>query len=179
MASIFCPPSAPDHVLLDCGVELGGVIGIIYIDEDQPTPSLTDLSTRSFWVTKLNTTPNVWYPVKETRGTYPGGTPVEEEGYGKTPTLRTGADHELNAEGRGVLANRNFWAIINQTQKWNMIFITNGNLGHYVEDVSVYAKQVIDQNIKTSERMQINHKWSDDLSNPVVFDASPMIDLFT
>lgn len=179
MASIFCPQTAPEHVQLECGVELAGLVAIIYIDDDQATPSLTDLSTRSFWLNRINATPNVWWVVKDTRGTYPGGTPVEEEGYGKTPILRTGADHEFNAEVRGVLNNRTFWAIINQTAKWNAIFITNGNIGHYVEDVSAYAKFVVDQNIKTSERVSINHKWSDDLSNPVVFDASPMIDLFT
>lgn len=179
MASIFCPQTAPDFVQLECGVELAGIIAIIYIDDDQATPTLTDLSTRSFWTQKLAATPNVWWPVKETRGSYPGGTPVEEEGYGKTPTLRTGADHEFNAEVRGILSNRNFFAIVNQTNKWNVIFVTNGNIGHYIEDVSVFAKMVADQGIKTGERWSINHKWSDDLSNPVVFDASPMVDLFT
>lgn len=179
MASIFCDPSVPDFVQLECGVELGGIVAIIYIDDDQPTYTKQELETRSFWTTKLNTTPNIWWPVKETRGTYAGGTPVEEEGYGKTPTLRTGADHEFTAEVRGVLRNRNFWAAINQNAKWNLIFITNGNVGHYVQDVSVYAKQMVDQGIKTSERNSISHKWSDDLSNPLVFDASPMEDLFT
>ena len=177
--SIFCPQTAPDHAQLECGVELGGIIGLILIDEDQSTPSLVDLQTRSFWTTKIAATPNVWWVVKDTRGTYPGGTPIEEEGYGKTPTLRTGADHEANLENRGVLSNRTFWAIVNQTNKWNAIFVTNGNIGHYIEDASVFAKMVIDQNIKSSERMQINMKWSDDLSNPVVFDATPMIDLIT
>lgn len=178
MASIFCPQTAPEHAQLDCGVELGGVIALVIIDKDQ-SPTLTDLSTRSYWTTKLAATPNVWWVVKDTRGTYPGGTPVEEEGYGKTPTLRTGADHEANLEVRGVLNNHTFWAIINQTDKWNVILITNGNLGHYATDVSIYAKQMIDQNIKTSERQQVNLKWSDDLSNPIVFDASPMLDLYT
>ncbi len=178
MASIFCPQTAPDHVQLECGIELGGIIAAVYIDRDQ-APNITDLSTASYWNTKIAATPNVWWVVKDTRGTYPGGTPVEEEGYGRTPTLRTGADHEMNLEVRGILNNRNFWAIINQTSKWNVIFITNGLTGHYVEDVSVYAKQMIDQNIKSSSRMQVNHKWSDDLSNPVVFDASPMVALYT
>jgi hypothetical protein len=166
-------------VQLECGVELGGVIAVIYIDDDQPTPSLTDLSTRSFWTQKLAATPNVWLPVKDTRGSYPGGNPVEEDGYGKTPTIRTGADHEMTLEVRGILNNRNFWAVVNQTDKWNMIFITNGNIGHYIEKVSVFAKMVADQSIKSGERWSVSHKWSDDLSNPVVFDASPMVDLYT
>ncbi len=179
MATVFCDPSLPEFIQKECGVELGGIVAVVYIDDDQPDYSFTDLSTRSFWVSKIAATPNIWNVVKETRGTYPGGTPVEEEGYGKTPTLRTGADHEFTTEVRGVLLNRNFWAGVNQTAKWNLIFVTNGNVGHYVKDVSVYAKYVIDQNIKSNERMMVSHKWSDDLSNPLVFDASAMEDLFT
>lgn len=179
MPSIFCSTTAPDHVQLECGVELGGIIAVIYIDDDQPSYSKTDLETRSFWLSKITATPNIWWVVKETRGSYAGGTPVEEEGFGKVATLRTGADHEFNTEVRGVLQNRSFFAALNQTNKWNAIFITNGNIGHYVEDVSVYAKQVVDQGIKTGERMSVNHKWTDDLSNPLVFDASAMLDLYT
>lgn len=179
MASIFCDQTTPDFVQLECGVELGGIVAVIYVDDDQPTYSQTDLQTRSFWLSKLQATPNIWWAVKESRGTYAGGTPVEEEGYGKTPTLRTGADHEFTTEVRGVLRNRSFFAAVNQTAKWGVIFITNGNIGHYVQDVSVYAKLMIDQNIKSSERWSVSHKWSDDLSNPLIFDASAMEDLFT
>lgn len=149
---------------------------MIYIDRDQ-TPTLTDLSTLSYWNTKLAQTPNVWWRVQDTRGTFPGGTPIEEEGYGRVPTLRTGADYTLDIEARGVLNNRSFWAIINQTAKWNVIFVTNGNIGHYVEDVSVFATPVIDQNIKSSERWKVNHKWSDDMSGPVIFDTTAMVNL--
>jgi hypothetical protein len=179
VASIFCSQTAPDFVQFECGAELGGIVSVIFIDPDQPTYTKTDLQTRSFWTSKINATPNVWWVVKETRGTYAGGTPVEEDGYGKTPTLRTGADHEMTFEVRGVLNNAQFWSIISQNAKWNMIFITNGNVGHYVQDVSSYAKYMIDQNIKSTERVMVSNKWSDDLSNPLLFDATAMVDLFT
>jgi hypothetical protein len=178
MASVFCDVSVPDYEQEICGTELGGIVAIALIDADE-SPSKIDLQTLSFWTTKLGGTPPKYFVVKDTRGTYPGGTPVEEEGYGKVPTLRTGADHEATIEVRGVEDNRDFWGPVNQTAKWNVVFITNGELGLYVEDVSVYAKIMIDQSIKSSVRWSVSFKWSDDMSNPLTFDASPLDSIFS
>jgi hypothetical protein len=60
-----------------------------------------------------------------------------------------------------------------------VVLITNGELGFYIEDVSIYAKPVIDQNIKSQVRMQVNMKWSDDMSNPIQFDASALDSIFS
>lgn len=177
MASIFCEQTVPAFVQLDCGTELGGFTAFALIDKDV-APSLTDLQTPSWWTQRIDASPATIWVVKDTRGNYTGGTPVEEEGYGKTPTIRTGADHEANAEVRGVLNNRTFWAVVNQTAKWNVAFVTNGETGLYVEDVSVYAKIIVDQNIKSQVRWGVNFKWSDDLSNPVTFDASAHDSIF-
>jgi hypothetical protein len=178
VASQFCDVTVADFVQFECGTELGGIVAMALIDADQ-SPSKIDLQTLSFWNTKLAASPQKYWVIKDTRGTYPGGTPIEEEGYGKTPTVRTGADHEGTIEVRGVEDNRNFWASVNQTAKWNVVFITNGELGLYVEDVSVYAKIVIDQSIKSSVRWMVSLKWSDDMSNPLTFDASPLDSIFS
>lgn len=178
MASIFCDIDVPDYIQELCGSELGGIVAIALIDADQ-SPGKIDLQTLSFWNTKLSASPQKYFVVKDTRGSYPGGTPVEEEGFGKVPTLRTGADHEGTVEVRGVEENRAFWASVNQTAKWNVVFITNGELGLYAEDVSVYAKIVIDQSIKTSIRWNVSFKWSDDMSNPLTFDASALDSIFS
>jgi hypothetical protein len=177
-SSIFCDVNVPDYVQEQCGAELGGIVAIALIDADQ-SPSKIDLQTLSFWNTKLAASPQSYWVVKDTRGTYAGGTPVEEEGFGKVPTLRTGADHEATVEVRGVEDNRPFWASVNQTAKWNVVLITNGELGLYFEDASIYAKVMIDQSIKSSIRWSVSIKWSDDMSNPVVFDASPLDSIFS
>lgn len=178
MASIFCDIAVPDYEQEICGSELGGIVAIALIDADQ-SPSKIDLQTLSFWNTKLAASPQKYFVVKDTRGTYAGGTPVEEEGYGKVPTLRTGADHEASVEVRGVENNRTFWAAVNQTAKWNVVLITNGELGLYIEDASVYAKVMIDQSIKSSVRWSVSIKWSDDMSNPLTFDADPLDSIFS
>lgn len=178
MASVFCTQSQPDYVQLECGTELGGIVAIALIDRNQ-SPSKIDLQTLSFWNAKVNASPQKYWVIKDTRGSYPGGAPIEEEGYGKTPTLRTGADHEATVEVRGVKDNHDFFAAVNQTSKWNIVLITNGDLGFYAQDVSVYAKNVIDQSIKTSIRWSISMKWSDDMSNPLLFDASALSTIFS
>lgn len=178
MASIFCNQFQPDFVQLECGTELGGIVAIALVDKAQ-NPTKTDLQTLSFWNQKVAASPQKYWVIKDTRGTYPGGAPVEEEGFGKTPTLRTGADHEVTLEVRGVQYNHDFFAVVNQTDKWNVVLITNGELGLYAEDVSVYAKIMIDQSIKTSIRWSLSLKWSDDMSNPLVFDAGALDNIFS
>lgn len=176
--SVFCAQNLPDFVQQECGTELGGIVAMAIIDRDQ-SPSVIDLQTLSFWNTKIAASPQKYFVITGTRGSYPGGTPVEEEGYGKVATIRTGADHEANLEVRSVADNRTFWAVVNQTEKWNVVLITNGEQGFYIEDVSIYAKVVIDQNIKSQVRWGVNLKWSDDMSNPVQFDASPLDAIFS
>jgi len=164
-------------VLQECGTELGGIIALAIILGDQ-APSMQDLYTLSFWQTKIAASPQKYFPIQNFRGSYAGGTPVEEEGYGKVVTVRTGADHEINGEAQGVKDNRSFWAVVNQTSKWNIAWVTNGGQGFYAEDVSIYATPVIDQNIKSQIRMKVNIKWSDDMSNPQQFDASALDSIF-
>lgn len=176
--SPFCSQALPDFVQQECGTELGGIVAIALIDRDQ-TPTMGDLYTLSFWQTKIEASPQKYFPITDTRGSYAGGTPVEEEGYGKVVTVRTGADHEANLEVLSVAQNRSFWAVVNQTSKWNVVFITNGEQGFYVEDASVYATPVIDQNIKSQIRWKVNIKWSDDMSNPNQFDASALDTIFS
>lgn len=176
--SVFCAQDLPDFVQRECGVELGGLTAFALIQRDQ-APTETDLYTLSWWQQKLAASPQKVWVITDTRGSYSGGTPVEEEGYGKVPTIRTGADHEANLEVRGIYGNRNFSAIVNQTAKWNAFLVTNGELGLYIEDVSAYMKLIVDQGIKTTARWGINLKWSDDMSNPLVVDASALDSIFS
>lgn len=174
MASVFCDVQQPEWVQLDCGTELGGIVAVAIIDKDE-APTLANLREATFWTSKINASPQKYFIIPETRGSYPGGTPVEEEGYGRTSTIRTGADHELTFEVRGILANRNFAAAVNQTATHNFVWVTNDGIGHYVEDVSIYMKMVIDQNIKTTERWNGSVKWSDAMENAEVFVAPTAI----
>lgn len=168
MANYFCGTNVPDFDQLECGTELGGIVAFALIDADE-TPTIDQLKERTFWQSKLNASPQKYRVIKDSRGAWPGGTPVEEEGYGITPVLRTGADHEATLEVRGVLNNRSFWAGVNQTASWKVVLVTRGGLGFYFDGASVYGTPVIEQSIKSTVRSKASIKWSDDLSNPEVF----------
>jgi len=166
----FCGVSVPDFQQLECGSELGGIVAIALIDATE-APTLEQLRERTFWQAKLAATPQKYRVIQDTRGSWPGGTPTEEDGFGITPTIRTGADHEISMEVRGIKNNRNFWAGVNQTATWNMV-IVNRDLGaFYIEAASIYATPVVDQSIKSTKRWKISAKFSDDLSNPPEFTA--------
>jgi len=170
MANLFCGTNVPDFAQLECGTELGGFVAMALIDADEH-PTLEQLREKSFWQAKLIASPQKYRVITDTRGSWPGGTPTEEEGYGITPTIRTGADHEATIEVRGVLNNRNFWAGVNQTSQWNIVLVTRGLVAFYAEGVSIYSSPTVDQSIKSSIRSKASLKWSDDLSNPEVFTA--------
>lgn len=170
MANLFCGVDVPDFSQLECGTELGGIVAMALIDADE-APTLEQLREKTFWQAKLAASPQKYRVIQDTRGSYPGGTAVEEDGYGIVPTIRTGADHEATVEVRGILNNRNFWAGVNQTARWSVVFVTRGGIAMYVTGASVYGKPVVDQNIKSTTRWNVSIKWSDDLSNPEVFNA--------
>lgn len=170
MADIFCYEDVPDYIQFDCGLELGGIVGIGLINGDE-TPDTADLEDPAQWETWVGEDPQLYFPIQDTRGSYPGGTPVEEEGFGTVPTLRTGADHEATVEVRGVEDNRAFWAGVNRRSKWHALLVTKSGLMLYLRDASVYAKVIIDQSIKSQIRWNVSIKWTDDLSNPEVLTA--------
>lgn len=166
----FCGVSVPDFQQLECGSELGGIVAIALIDATE-APTLEQLRERTFWQAKIAATPQKYRVIQDTRGSYPGGTPTEEDGYGITSSIRTGADHEATVEVRGIKNNRNFWAGVNQTSSWNVVLVTRSLEAFYVESASVYAKVMADQSIKSTLRWNVSIKWSDDLSNPPEFTA--------
>ena len=174
MASQFCDVHAADFVQLECGTELGGFPWFAIIDATE-APTIEQLREPTFWTAKFNASPQTYRLITDARGSYTGGTTVEEDGYGTVPITRTGADHEITGQVRGILYNRDFWAAVNQTTKWNFVAVTKGHIGLYIPNVSIYAKIEVDQSIKSTTRWGVSVKWSDDLSNPIVFNAPPSI----
>jgi hypothetical protein len=170
MADQFCSTTSADYVQFECGSELGGIVGLGIIGSSQ-NPSDANLEDPDYWNNVINDSPQYFFNIKDTRGSYPGGTPIEEEGFGLVPTQRTGADHEAIIEVQGVDANRNFWAMVNQTTKWHAVLVSASGVMLYLRDASIYAKIMVDQSIKSRIRWNVSVKWSDNLSNPSVLSA--------
>lgn len=169
MSDFFCSINVPDYVQKECGIERAGIVAIALMDLDQQ-PSNANLSSAAYWTTVLAASPTTHVKILQTRGEYNGGTPTEEEGFGREATQVTGADHEATAEVEGLLLNRNFWEAVNR-KKWKLVMVTNADLLYYVDEpVTVYAKLVNQRNIKGNAFWGLSFKWQS-YDNPVVVEA--------
>lgn len=171
MASdVFCSENQDDYVQIDCGIDQAGIVAVAFIDENTATPDRGNLEGKTWWTPKLNTSPPTIFIATKTRGEYPGGTPTEEDGFGKSSTQVTGANHTATIEFEGLDENYPFVEGANR-RKWKMAFVTNGGKLLYIDyPVSVYGKQVIPKNINTLAFYQLELKWQG-FSNPFVCNA--------
>ena len=167
MADIFCSQAVPDYVQIDCGIDQAGIVAMAFISTDEATPDQGNLEGTSWWTARLATSPPTIFVVTKTRGEYPGGTPVEEDGFGKESTQVTGATHEATIEFEGIDQNRDFVEGLNR-RKWKVAFVTNGDKLIFVDEpVTVYGKLNVPRGITTAAFWALTLKWQG-YSNPVV-----------
>lgn len=178
-SDIFCDVAMPDYVQQGCGVETGGIPFVAFIDgsvEIDESDLSTTLESADFWTGNINTSPSTRFVILKTRGSKAAGTPSEEDGFGFNVVERTGDDKELVFEALGVRDNRNFWATANKKNDWQIVYGTtttdeNGDyLAFFAKNVSIYADEMIEQNLKTRIRYSVSAKWSTDLTPSLPFN---------
>lgn len=168
--NIFCSQNQPAYTQVDCGIDQAGIVAVGFIDENVVTPTKVNLESSGWYTNLLHTSPPTLFISTKTRGEYPGGSPTEEDGFGKVAKQITGAEHAATFEFEGVEENRNFVEGIN-SKHWKMVFVLNGGKGFYVDaPVSVYGKLNVPRGINTAAFWMIEAKWQD-YANPVTFDA--------
>lgn len=168
--NIFCEQNQSDYVQMDCGIDQAGIVAVGFIDTTVTTPTKVNLESEGWYTNLLAQSPPQLYVATKTRGEYPGGTPTEEDGFGKESTQVTGAAHEATIEFEGIDDNRLFVEGIN-SKKWKMVFITNGGKGIYIDaPVTPYGKLNVPRGITTAAFWMMTLKWQS-FENPVVFDA--------
>lgn len=157
-----------EYIAKECGVDRAGIIGASLV-HPSIDPTDENLSDKAWWETQAALSPPLVHIIKPTRGDYPGGTPTEEEGYGRETVGVTGADHVANIEAPGMKENRNFWEGKNR-KKWKLAFVTNGDLLYFVDrPVTIYATPSNPRDPKASAFWKITNKWQD-FSNPRIVD---------
>jgi hypothetical protein len=169
MAELFCGVDDSTFTQKDCGIDLGGIVAIGFLDQDTPSPSETDLETTSYWTTKTATSPPTAFIVQDTRGEYSGGSAVEGEGFGKTGSQMQGQEHEVTVEVEGMKDNRNFWED-KLRRKYKFAFVTAGDDLYYVDTpVTIHATPTIARDVNEGVFWTVTIKWSS-LSNPYISD---------
>lgn len=163
---VFCSQHINDYVQQDCGVDRAGIIGIALIDKTL-SPTIGNLQDANFWNTMINASPQRIFVVKDTRGEYPGGTPTEEDGFGRESVIVTGADHAAPIEVQGLYDNRDFWEGVNR-KKWKLALATMAGLLYYVNVPSLVDARIMNpKSIKSLAFWKVNLKWQD-FSNPII-----------
>lgn len=178
-SDIFCDVAMPDYVQQGCGIETGGIPFVAFIDgsvEIDENNLAATLENEAFWTGNINTSPSTRFVILKTRGSKAAGTPTEEDGFGFNVVERTGDDKELTFEALGVRDNRNFWATANKKSDWQIVYGTSTTndagdyLAFYAKNVSIYADDTIEQNLKTRIRYAVSAKWSTDLTPSLPFN---------
>jgi len=175
MADVFCSQDVEEYVQKDCGIDNAGIVAVAFIDPDHELwvddiPVIANLEDESWWETLLAVTPKVLYIATKTRGEYNGGQPTEEEGFGKTITQVTGANHELPLEFEGLEENRDFVEGINR-RRWKIAFVTSGGLLHFVNTPGkAHFSERIPKSTTSGAFWGGSIKWQD-YSNPVICQA--------
>lgn len=169
MADLFCGVDDSTSTQKECGIDLGGVVAVGLLDPDTPSPSEANLEDTSFWTAKTATSPPTAFIIKETRGEYPGGSPVEGEGFGKTGSQMQGQEHELTFEVEGMDTNRQFWQD-KMRRKYKFAWVTSGDALYYVDvPATVHATPVIGRDINEGVFWRVTLKWKT-LDNPYICD---------
>lgn len=166
---VFCvDDEIAEYVAKQCGIDRAGIIAFALLDPSL-NPTNENLSDDAWWTGTVLTSPPQGYVIKPARGEYNGGTPTEEEGFGRASTIVTGAEHALDIESQGMKENRDFYEFVNR-RKWKLAFVTNGDLLYFVNTpVTVYATPTNPRDPKSSAFWKVNGKWQD-FSNPVIVD---------
>ena len=172
MADLYCGVEVPDYVAQDCGSEQGGIVAVAFVDSsvdlDSSPENFEDAST---WQALIDSSPRLAHIIKNTRGEYAGGSPVEQEGFGTETTRVTGADHEITFEVEWLKDNVTFWNNLNKRKNYKFAFKTASDQLHFVnKPVTVYAKQNVPRDIKAAAFWQVSVKWQD-IDNPKIYDA--------
>ena len=169
MADIFCNSTVSQYVQVDCGIDQAGIVAAAFVPEDTPTPSVANLEDEAWWTAILDLSPISAFVVTKTRGEYAGGTPTEEDGFGRESTQITGATHEATLEFEGIDENRDFVEGVNR-RKFKVALVTNGDKVIFIDaPVTSYFKLSIPRGITTAAFWTGTLKWQD-YSNPIVAD---------
>lgn len=94
----------------------------------------------------------------ETSGVYDGGTPKMGAGYGDNKEMLLGADYSATIKDPNYILNRDFWQAI-EAQEWHVAFRTDTKLIVAYEDVTVTAKNAVEEAIDTPVVWAISLKW--------------------
>lgn len=163
----FCDVEIDDYNFRECGIDFAGISGMGFINMYE-NPSNEELQNADFWTARAEENPSKYFILRNTRGEYLGGQPIEEEDLIGTRVV--GANHIATIESTGLYENWQFWDLITK-HLWKFVIVSSGGLMYYVDKpTSIYTKINNQRSTKAGAFYQSELKWHD-LANPVILEA--------
>ena len=131
-------------------------------------PTNEQIEDPSYWLDKINESSPKYYAIRNTRGEYNGGQPIEEEDLIGTRVVD--ADHALNFDSTAIIENWKYWNYV-QNHLWKLCIINSSGLLFYIDKpVSIYTKLNNQKSTKQQAFYQSEMKWAD-FSNPIILNS--------
>lgn len=102
---------------------------------------------------------NNLFLIKNSRGSFDGGTPVEGEGYGDQVSRLLGYDYVLNVKDPVYKSNRNFWDAMKSRADVYVFFRTETQLHISEKPVVILPKNPVAEDLNAAVVWDVEIKW--------------------
>lgn len=137
-------------------VEHGRVSGVAFVQRGAPLPNPSSVQD---WVNLVCN--NLAIIIPAVRGTYDGSSPSETTGYGRIPTFRTGATHEVQYFHLWQCDNVNFYnTLMRLANDYTFWFATGSKLHKGGRGVYLSVQTPVSDDVASAMEFQVTVRWS-------------------
>jgi hypothetical protein len=145
------------YLCLDCEQpEHSRISGVGFVQKGAP---LLDPSSTQEWVNLICN--NLAVVIPNVRGSYDGGAPVEQTGYGRQTTFRSGANHEVTYSHLWQCENVAFYNTFMRLSKdYEFWFVTSTKIHKGGDNLYVNAQMPITDDLSAEIAFNVTVRWS-------------------
>jgi len=145
------------YLCLACDQPENGRIGAVaYTLKGAPLP---DPSSVQDWVNLICN--NLAIVIPSVRGTYDGGSPIEQVGYGRQTNFRAGANHEVQYMHPWQCENVAFYnSFMRLSRDYEFWFVTESKLHKGGDNLYVNAQMPITEDVSSVVEFNVTVRWS-------------------
>jgi hypothetical protein len=147
--------SVGTHTATECLPHEKGVIrALAFIDKDT---TFTDYSDPTEWAT--NVASGAVKVVKFLSGSYDGGSPKFDKGFGSVATIYTNSTHKISANDPNFLNNETFWNEIQKSSGYKVAWVTETLIHVGTKPCSIFSKKPVADDFESDVIGMIEIEW--------------------
>jgi hypothetical protein len=145
------------YLCLSCDQpENGRISAVAYVVKGAPLSNPSDVQE---WVNLICN--NLAIVIPSVRGTYDGGSAIEQTGYGRQTTFRAGANHEVQYMHPWVCENVAFYnSLMRVANNYEFWFMTGSKLHKGGDGIYVNAQMPITDDVSSLIEFNVTVRWS-------------------